>query len=93
MSDEEIRLEAAKLAIKCFVGCNGDRNYNSFSKNVTMLYDYIKNGKLPVNEVVIEKVLPSETDGKLEHQKMEDVLMRLEKAIGKNCILFRNLDP
>ena len=35
---------------------------------------------------------PSETYGELEHQKMEDVLMRFEKVLGKNCILFRNLE-
>ena len=50
MSEEEIRLEAAKLAIKCFVVCTGDRRYNNFSKNVTILYDYIKYGKLPADE-------------------------------------------
>lgn len=58
MSDEEIRLEAAKLAVQCFVGCNGDRRYNNFSKNVTMLYDYIKNGKLPIDDGSVS-VLPS----------------------------------
>lgn len=68
MSDEEIRLEAAKLAVSIFVGCNGDRRYNNFSKNVTMLYDYIKNGKLPVSEDGVGAVLSSETH-KVEYRK------------------------
>lgn len=68
MSDEEIRLEAAKLAVSIFVGCNGDRRYNNFSKNVTMLHDYIKNGKLPVSEDGVGAVLSSETH-RTEYQK------------------------
>ena len=49
MSDEEIRLEVAKLAIQCFIGCNGNRNFNNFS--AAILYDYIKFGKLPKDAV------------------------------------------
>ncbi len=50
MSDEEIRLESAKLAILCFVNCNGRRDCNSFVKNVKIIYEYIKYGKLPHEE-------------------------------------------
>ena len=51
MSNEEIRLEVAKLAIQCFIGCNGNRNFNDFRANAAILYDYIKFGKLPKDAV------------------------------------------
>lgn len=50
MSDEELRLEVAKLAVQCFVGCNGDRKNNSFSANAEIIYSYIKSGQLPEKE-------------------------------------------
>lgn len=86
MSDEEIRLEAAKLAVQCFVGCNGDRRYNNFSKNVTMLYDYIKNGKLPIDDGSVS-VLPS-----MGSECRHEMIKTLEKVLGKNCVLFRNIE-
>lgn len=47
MSDEELRLEVAKLAVQCFVASNGSRYRNSFNEYAKVLHDYIKNGAMP----------------------------------------------
>lgn len=52
MTDEEIRLEAAKMSVQ-LIASNAMR-VNSFNKNVCIIYDYIKHGKLP-NEAMSEK--------------------------------------
>lgn len=50
MTDEEIRLESAKLAVQVFVGMNGDRHWSSFAGNVSVIYNYIKYGVIPNGE-------------------------------------------
>ena len=44
MTDEEIRLEAAKMSVQ-LIASNAMRA-SSFNKNVRIIYDYIKYGKL-----------------------------------------------
>ena len=35
----------------------------------------------------------SDRFGKLDHRTPEEFLKHAEKVLGKNCILFRNLEP
>ena len=57
MTDEEIRLEAAKMSTQCFIANNSDRVWNTFSINVTIIYDYIKHGILPENNCIYKEIL------------------------------------
>ncbi len=52
MTDEEIRLEAAKMSVQLIA--SNAMQANSFNKNVCIIYDYIKHGKLP-NEAMSKK--------------------------------------
>lgn len=49
MTEEELRLEIAKLAVQCFIVNNNDRK-NSFAVNADFLYNFIKYGTLPESE-------------------------------------------